>query len=160
MIKIMKSKSGASSVKTAILILAACMIFSAVFTYVSLMITITRTREDTQRVMDSFIIENAEIIYNSVKNGHNTTLSNTYTTRFRELVQAELGLTRSGTALFSESRGRRVMFHYNNPITTTIRNNTLELQTRYEIVIPITFAGMDITNVRVPITVRSLYVLK
>jgi len=157
---ILKDKSGDSSVKTAVLVLAVAMIFSAVFTYVSLMITVTKTREDTQRVMDSFIIENAEMIFNSVKNGNHSTLSNTYTTRFRELVRTELGLTQSGTNLYSEGANSNVMFRYNNPITTTIRNGVLELQTSYEIVIPVTFAGKTVTNVRVPITVRSLYVLK
>ena len=160
MFKILRCRKGASQVKVAVLVIAVAMIFSAVFAYVTLMITITRTREDTQRVLDSFIIENAEAIYNSVKNGNHTTLTTNYNTRFRELVAAELGLTRSGTLMYSEGASRNIIFHYNNPVTTNIRDGVLELQTRYEIVIPITFAGMDVVNVRVPITVRSLYVLK
>jgi len=160
MIRVLKDKRGFSHIKMACIILAVCMIFSVVFTYISLMITVSKTREDTQRVMDSFIIENAEVIYNSVKNGNNTTLSNSYNNRFRELVAAELGLSRSGSTLWNENSRRQIMFHYNNPITTNIRNGVLELQTRYEIAIPVNFAGRRVMTVRVPITVRSLYVLK
>jgi len=55
MINIIKDKQGFSHIKTAALLLAVAMIFSVIFTYVSLMITVGRTRDDTQRVMDSFI---------------------------------------------------------------------------------------------------------
>ena len=80
----------------------------------SLMVTISRTRDDTQRVLDSFIIENASEIYVSVKNGNNTTLSTAYDVRFKTLVASELGLTQSGSAMYSETADKNIIFYYNN----------------------------------------------
>ena len=136
------------------------MIFSVIFTYVSLMITISRTREDTQRVLDSFIIENAAGIYQSVKNGNHRTLNSNYDTRFRNLVVAELGLTRVGNNAYHATDSGDIIFHYNNPVTTNITNGVLELKTTFEIVVPVYFAGNKLFDLHVPLEVKSLYVLK
>ena len=154
------NKSGLSYIQTAVIILIAVMLFSVVFTYVSLMVTISRTRDDTQRVLDSFIIENASEIYVSVKNGNNTTLSTTYDTRFKALVASELGLTQSGSAMYSETADKNIIFYYNNPVTTNIRSDVLELSTSFEIVLPVSFAGNKLFDLTVPVEVNSLYVLK
>jgi hypothetical protein len=159
MIKALSNKTGGSYIWTVIIILAASMIFSAVFTYVSLMITVGRTREDTQRVLDSFVIENATGIYQSIKSGHHTTLSDFFDERFRTLVATELGLTQTGSAMFSEINDRNIMFHY-NPVTTSIRGGVLELQTRFDMAIPVSFAGNRLFYLHIPLEVKSLYVLK
>jgi len=154
------NKSGLSYIQTAVIILIAVMLFSAVFTYVLLMVTISRTRDDTQRVLDSFIIENASEIYVSVKNGNNTTLSTAYDTRFKNLVATELGLTQSGAAMYSETADKNIIFYYNNPVTTNIHSDVLELSTKFEIVLPVSFAGNKLFDLTVPVEVNSLYVLK
>ena len=158
--KICSNKNGSSYVWTSVFILVVVMIFSVVFTYVSLMITISRTREDTQRVLDSFVIENAEEIYQSVKNGNHTTLNNSYDEKFKNLIASELGLTRTATKMYSQTENNDIMFQYDNPVTTSIRNDVLELQTTFEIVIPIGFAGKKLFDFRIPLEVKSLYVMK
>jgi hypothetical protein len=161
MIKIVKDKSGISYVKTAVIILVISMLFSVVFTYISLMITVSRTRDDTQRVLDSFIIENASEIYDSVKNGNNTTLNNDYSNEFRKRVFNELWLMQvGGSPMYHSGTDGKVIFYYDNPVTTTIRSDVLELKTQYEIVMPVSFAGQKLFDLRIPMEVKSLYIMK
>ena len=133
--------------KTAAVIIIIAMLFSLVLTYASAMTTISRAREDTQRVLDSFCIEKAEEIYNSIKNGHNYMISGTYTDEFMGKIATELGL-------------ERAVFQYTNPLTANLHGDTLSLTTGFEVVMPLNFAGKSLLSLRVPMQVQSLYVLK
>ena len=159
MIKILKDRSGDSYVKTVVLILVISMVFSVVLTYSSLMAMVAKTKEDTQRVLDSFIIENAEIIYGSVKNGnHQTTAA--YSERLRVLLAEELGINKTGGTLHSKDGRGDIVFTYDDSVTSQIKSGVLELKTNFDLVFPVDFAGNKITDLRIPIEVKALYVVK
>jgi len=150
---------GEAYVKAAVLILVICMVFSAVLTYASLMSMAAKTKEDTQRVLDSFIIENAEEIYNSVKNGnHQATAA--YSERLRVKLAEELGLSRTGNTLRHQDSNSAILFSYDNSLTSQITGGVLELKTNFDLVFPIEFAGQRLTDLRIPMEVKSLYVVK
>jgi hypothetical protein len=146
-------------VKTAVVIIFIAMLFAAVLSYASLMSTIDRARDDTQRVLDSFCIEKAETIYNSIKNGNKQMVSGTYTNDFMNKIAAELGLTCSGNTA-THSAGSNVIFQYTNPLTANLHSDTLSLTTEFEVIVPLSFAGLRITDMRVPMIVESVFVLK
>jgi hypothetical protein len=147
-------------VKTASIVIIIAMLFTLTFYYATIMSTVSRARDDTQRALDSFCIENAAVIYRSIKNGSNATTVNEYSNRFRDLVQRELGLRRTGNTLYYENGNREVIFNYNSQLTSSIRNDVLEIKSDFEIVIPVIFAGRKLFDMRVPMQVQSLYVLK
>jgi hypothetical protein len=119
------------------------------------MSTISRARDDTQRVLDGFCIEKAAEIYNSIKNGHNQMASGNYTDAFMQKIAAELGLALSGST-GSHQSGSNVIFQYTNPLTANLKSDTLYLTTEFEIVLPISFAGKNLTELRIPLIVCML----
>ena len=159
-IHILKSKQGNSCFHTAIVVLVLVMIFSVVLTYASLMTIVSTTKEDTQRVLDGFVIENATQIYQSIKKGNNSTTANEYNERFQALICVELGLDNSGTMLYNEAIDKEIIYYYTNPLTTNLKDDILELKTDFELIIPISFAGQKLFDLRIPLEVKSLYVLK
>ena len=146
-------------IKSAVLVLIMMMLFSLIFFYASMMSTVSRARDDTQRVLDSFCIEKAVVIYDSIKNGNKQMVSGTYTTEFMAKIADELGLSRTGNTGFHRS-GSDIIFQYTNPLTANLKNDTLSLTMDFEIVMPINFAGQKVTDMRVPLKVESIYVLK
>jgi len=146
-------------VKAAVLILMICMVFSVVLTYASLMAMVSKTKEDTKRVLDSFIIENAQEIYNSVKNGNHQAAA-TYSERLRIRLTEELGLSRAGNTLRHRDSNSAILFSYDNSLTAQITGGVLELKTSFDLVFPIEFAGETLSDLRIPLEVKSLYVVK
>ena len=67
--RLLISNVGMSHIKTAVLILVAAIVFSAVFLYSSIMTIIQASRDQTKRVLDDFVMHNSIIIYDALKNG-------------------------------------------------------------------------------------------
>ena len=150
---------GMAYIKTAAIILVISMLFSVMLFYAFAMSTVSRTRDDTQRVLDSFCTRKSIEIYGSIKNGNNHMVKGTYTNEFMANLVAELGITRSGNnAFYSNDSG--IIFRYNSPLTANLINDTLNLTMNYEIVIPVSFAGETLVDLRIPQQVQSTFVLK
>ena len=145
--------------KTAVVIIFIAMLLALMLSYASLMSTVERARDDTQRVLDGYCIEKAIIIYGSIKNGNNQMASAVYTDEFMTKIAEELGLTLTGNTATHQS-GSNVIFRYTNPLTANMNSDTLSLTTEFEVVIPVGFAGRNLTEIRVPLKVESVYVLK
>ena len=62
-------------IKTAIIVLITAMILSLALTYASLLSIVSSTKSNTERVLDSFVLENSTYVYDSIKNGHDFTSS-------------------------------------------------------------------------------------
>ena len=152
-------KRGMAYIKAAAILLVISMLFSVMLSYAFMMATVSRTRDDTQRVLDSFCIEKSIEIYGSIKNGNNQMASRTHTNDFMTRLVAELGITRSGNNAFYSTDGS-IIFRYNAPLTANLINDTLNLTMDYEIVIPVSFAGRNLFDLRIPQRVQSTFVLK
>ncbi len=153
------NKHGMAHVKTAAMILILSMLFSVLLAYASLMSTVSRARDDTQRVLDSYCIEKAEEIYGSIKNGHKQMATGIYTAQFLTKVVRELGLTQTGPTTVFHGNGRGIIFRYTNPLTANLDSDTLSLTTEFELVLPVVFAGKSLLDLRIPLKVESVYVL-
>ena len=64
-----------SHIKTAVIVLITAMILSLVLSYASIMTIVQTTKSNTERVLNSFVIENATYIFSSIKNGNDFTSS-------------------------------------------------------------------------------------
>jgi len=146
-------------IKTAIVVVVIAMLLSLVFMYASLMSIISSTRSNTERVLDSFVMENATYIYNSIKNGHNFTGSiDAY--YYISKTSSELSLDFSGGMLYNRTEQGGFNFRMTNPQTFFTVSNTLNLTTTYDLLFPIKFAGRTVSELRVPVTVKVSYNLK
>jgi hypothetical protein len=141
-------------------ILTIAMIFSAIFAYARLMTIVSKAREDTQRVLDSFVIESGEEIYQSIKNGNHDSIGRTYSVRFAQRIRDELALEEYASALYSRTEGLAVTFQYSDSLTTHLNGEVLELKSDFKIIVPLWFSGVKVTDLAVPMRVKSLYVLK
>lgn len=153
------NKKGMAYIKTAVIIIIISMLFSVMLSYASLMSTVSRVRDDTQRTLDSFCIEKAASIYGSVKNGSNQMVSGAYTDLFVRKVATELSLIKSGNTA-TNRKDNKIVFQVINPLTANLNNDTLSLTADIEVYIPVYFAGLNLTELRVPIKLESVYVLK
>ena len=146
-------------IKTAVIVLITAALLSLVFLYSSLMSIISSTKSNTERVLDSFVIENATFIFDSIKNGHDFTPAideNYYIYKF----SSELSLDFSDGVLYSRDEQGGYNFRMTNPQTYFTVSNTLNLTTTYDLLFPIRFAGKQVMELRVPIQVKTSYNLK
>ena len=70
---ILKDKRGGGYVTPCVITLVIAMILSAVLFYAECMTIIQTTVENTERVLESFIMKNSIEIYQSIKQGHDFT---------------------------------------------------------------------------------------
>lgn len=148
-----------SHVKTAVIIMILAMILSVVLTYASIITIISTTKENTQRVLDSFVIQNSQLIYDSIRNGNDFT-EHIDANAFLVAFDGELSLDLSGNMLYSEDVEGNVIFKMTDPLTAYQVDNTLKLQTSYDLLIPVRFAGKELFDLRIPVTVKASYNLK
>ena len=159
MVKLLHSESGMSHVKTVVLVLIFAMIFSVVLTYASMMTIIQTSRDNTIRVLDSFVMHNSIEIYDSLKNGSDFSQSLDQVF-YKSSLLSEFSLDNSGNIIYSKDEQGDIVYLMTNPNVSYDYNNTLKLKASYTIWIPVRFADKHMTYLRIPITVRSYYSLK
>ena len=146
-------------IKTAVIVLITAMILSLVLTYAGIMTIIQTTKSNTERVLNSFVIENATYIYSSIKNGSDFTTSidaNYFVSQF----SSDRTLVYEGGYLYNKDSKGKYNFRITIPETTFHVNNTLNLTSNFYILIPIDFAGKRVTDLVIPIKVKTSYNLK
>jgi len=162
--RVLSNKKGMSYVYVCVIILILSMLISLVFSYASLMTITSKAKDNSQRVLDGFCIEKAIEINKSIKNGNKYMISNEYTDPFMERISKELLLTNVDNSrnIWYNTDGENddIIFRFDNPLTANLEDNTLTLQMDYELVIPINFGGIDFSDLRIPIRIKSVYNVK
>jgi len=146
-------------IKTAVIVLITAMILSLVLSYASIMTIVQTTKSNAERVLNSFVIENATYIYGSIKNGNDFTssISSSY---FVYRFYIDHTLDYDGNYFYNRDSEGSYSFKMTTPQTTFTVNNTLNLTCTFDLLIPIDFAGKRITEMRIPIKVKTSYNLK
>ena len=71
--KILLNTKGGGYITACVITIVIAMIFSSVLFYANCMTIIQTTRDNTELVLESFIMHNAIEIYDSIKQGHDLT---------------------------------------------------------------------------------------
>jgi len=148
-----------SHVKTAVIVLIVAMIFSVVLTYASVMTIVQTSKSNTERVINSFVIQNTTLIYNSIKNGNTYTAAidaNSFIAQF----SSDCTLDYDGGYFYNKDSEGSTIFRITSPQTTFTVDNTLNLTCVFDILYPINFAGEQVSEIRIPIIVKTRYSLK
>jgi hypothetical protein len=157
--RLLTSKAGMSHVKTAVLVLVMAMVFSAVFLYTSIMTIVQASRDQTQRVLDDFVMHNSIEIFDRLKNGDD--LSEELDELFyKSEIFSAFSLDISGDCLYAVSDQGGVEYGIAHPHVDYEVQNTLQLKAGYDLAIPIRFAGNHLFDLKIPVVVKSYYVLK
>ena len=157
--KAIQDKYGGASFQTATLVLVIAMLFAVVLSYASFMTIISTAKDNTKRCLDSFVMHNSTLIYKSIKEGQNFT-DIIDETLFIQGFEGELSVDLQNGLLYSVNDKGNVIFRMTNPHIGFKVDNTLNLITTYNLMIPVEFAGRKLFDLIVPIEVEARYTLK
>lgn len=154
--KLFTSKSGASHIQTAVLVVIFAMIISVIMVFWNAMTIVNVSKANTTRVLDSFVTKNSIEIFGSLKNGNDFSEDlNKYI--YKSLLSDEFSLDIYGNSMYSYGEDGKLIYYMTNPNVSYSYQNTLKLKASYTIAIPMRFAGKTVTYLRIPITVQSYY---
>ena len=155
----LNNKRGSSYFQPVVVILILAMILSVVLFYATTKSTIETTRDNTKRVLDSYVMKNSIEIYNSIKQGNDFTeaIENSF---YIYSVSEELSLDYGTGYLYTVDANGDIVYRMTNPDVTYKVDNTLQLKASYDLQMPVWFAGQIIYWFTVPVTVSSSLTLK
>lgn len=152
----MKNKRGDGYIGTCVMILILCMILSIFIEFVATVNVIRISERNARIVLDSFVMENSIEIYDSIKTG----------TDFTEVVDVEQYISKyseynsldfNGNMLYCCGDDGEELYRQTIPTVQLIEENRLKIIAEYTITVPLYFAGHQVTEVTVPITVTSKF---
>lgn len=155
----LNNKRGSSYFTPCVVVLVIAMILSVVLFYATTKSTIETTRDNTKRVLDSYVMKNSIDIYNSIKQGNDFTeaIEKSF---YISSVSEELSLDYGTGYLYTVDANGDIVYRMTNPDVTYKVDNTLQLKASYDLQMPVWFAGQIIYWFTVPVTVSSSLTLK
>ena len=155
----LKNRRGSSYFTPCVVVLVIAMILSVVLFYATTKSTIETTRDNTRRVLDSYVMKHSIDIYNNIKQGNDFTedIENSF---YLSAVSSELSLDLSTGYLYTVDANGDIVYRMTNPNVTYKVDNTLQLKASYDLQMPVWFAGQIIYWFTVPVTVSSSLTLK
>lgn len=146
-------------IKTAVIVLIISLVLSLVLTYASILTIEETSKENTERVLNSFVTENSTYIFNSIKNGNDFTQSideNYFVSKY----SLDGSLDFDGSSLYNVNCKGGYVYRLSIPQITFTKTNTLNLTCTYNLMLPFDFAGKRFTELIIPIRVKTNYNLK
>ncbi len=147
-------------IKTTVIVLIIAMILSLVLTYASIMTVVQKTKDDTERVLQSYVTQNSMPIYNSLKNGNDYIPSvnvNYFMIKYKEYGGT---FATDGDFLYNENINGGYVYKISNPTVSFSKANSLTLYANTNLYFPIEFAGKKISDLVIPIKVKTSFNLK
>lgn len=157
--KILSSIKGGGYISACVYTIVIAMIFSVVLFYAHCMTIIQTTRDNTELVLESFIIDNSVLIYDSIKQGHD--LTECFDEKIYILeISSRFSLDIHGDALYSYNEQGEMVYAMTDPRVTFKVDHALKLKASYTVIIPVCFAGQQLFDLRVPLIVTRSMTLK
>lgn len=156
---ILRNKKGGGYITACVITLVIVMLLSAVLFYAQSMTIIQTTRDNAELVLESFIMENSVLIYDSIKQGHDLTEyfdENDYISE----ISSRFSLDIHGRSLYSYDEKGETVYVMTNPDVTYKVDNALKLNVSYTVRIPVKFASKRLFDLRIPLTVTRSLTLK
>ena len=157
-IKVIHNRNGSSYVQTAVIVFCLALVLSVVLLYAGIMSIIQNTRENARRALDDYVTEQSIQIYDNLKNGNND--MPTITEDFTPYFTAGYTFDKRGDLIYIVGKDGKTVFWTTLPTVNYTADKTLNLTAKYDIFVPMTFAGRYITDLKIPIEVNTRYALK
>ena len=153
------NNKGGGYITACVITIVIAMILSSVFFYAACITIIQNTREMTEEVMESFIIENAVLIYDSIKQGHDLTEKLNKNVLGSE-ISSRFSLDFVGNTLYSHDKDGNMIYAMTDPEVTFKVDKSLKLKASYMVAVPVKFAGSRLFFLRIPLTVTKSFTVK
>ena len=150
----LKNKRGDGYIQACVMILILCLLIAVCLTFATTVNTIRVVERNVRIVLDSFVMENSIIIYDSIKNGHDFTEA-VDVSQFRIKLADYNDLTHSGQYYCHYDPDGDLDYRITTPVLSMTQTNSLKIAANYTITIPLYFAGVTVTQVSIPVTVES-----
>lgn len=152
----MRNKRGDGYITTCITVIILCMLVAVFITFTTA-INIVRTIENNSKiVLDSFVMKNSILIYDSIKNGNDQTESldgNVYIDDLCDFCTLE----KIGGSLYAYDNDGALKYRLSKPTISFSTQSKLKIFASYTVFVPIQFCGITVDTAKIPITVDSKY---
>lgn len=154
--KTIRNKRGDGYVFPCVMVVVLCMLTAVFIFFVTTASMVRVTKENSQTVLDSYIMKNSIEIYDSIKQG------NDYTEAIDRDVYIDslcsfCTLEKVGSYLYHYDGNGKLQYRITKPTITFRQENTLKIRLQYRIYIPIWFEGKIFRYAIVPVTVDSSF---
>lgn len=152
----MRNKRGEGYILTCIIVLVVCMLLSVFITFATTVNMVRMTKRNSQIVLDSFVMENSILIYNSIKNGNDYT-NELQTDVYIDNLCSFCTFEENADYLYAYSSDGVLKYKLSRPEIFFSTEGELKIYTQYTVYIPVGFGGATVTMAQVPITVESKF---
>ena len=152
----MRNKRGDGYITTCVMVVIICMLVAVFVTFTTAVSVVRITERNSKIVLDSYVMKNSILIYDSIKNGNDYTVEldeNVYIDDLCEFCTFE----KSGSFLYAYSSEGNLKYRISKPMVSFSTEGTLKVYARYTVYVPIDFAGVVISTAEIPITVESKF---
>lgn len=151
----MKNIKGEIYIWVCILVLCVVAVFSAIFTYASVITTVRLQKTNTEVVFDSFVANNSILIFHNIKQGKNAA-ENLNTAPLYTSLRQFCTLDESGGMYYAVDTDGTEKYHMTVPQIGYLEDETLELYATFTMYVPIRFGGVTISTARIPVRISSI----
>ena len=148
-----------SYVVPCVITIVLCMILSVTIELIDAIYLVKQTKRNSRVVLDSYVIESAIDIYDSIKRGNNDQVSldpEAYISSLSGFCTFE----KNGRYLYHKDAKGVEDYWISIPQLTCTTETRLTLRIVYIIYIPLYFCGTQVSTAEVPVTVDSKYIEK
>ncbi len=154
--KAINNKRGEGYITICAAVVIVCMILSVFVTFASAVNIIRQTERNSRVVLDSYVMTNSIAIYDAIKQGDDytgTLDADGYISEFSSFNSLDF---RKNLLYCCDENGVE-QYRLTKPTLSFVQDHHLKIQVKYNILIPLYFAGVKVTEVNVPITVVSRF---
>ena len=155
----LSNKRGSSYVSVCVVVIVIAAILAVVFFYATTKSTIETTRDNTRRVLDSYVMKHSIDIYNHIKQGSDFTEElNDFI--YNSGILSELSLDCSDELIYCVDENGDMVYKMTKPSLSYQVDNTLKLTASYDLMMPVIICGITVSWFTVPLEVTSSLTLK
>ena len=152
--KMIRNKRGEGYVFPCVMIVMVCMLMAVFIFFATTASMIRITKENSETVLDSYIMKNSIEIYNSIKQGNDYTEAIDQNVYIDDLCSF-CTLVKGSYFLYHYDANGRTQNMMTKPTITFRQENTLKIRLNYTLYVPVWFEGKIVRYAVVPVTVDS-----
>ena len=149
----MKNKRAEGYITPCVMIVIICMLLSVFVSFFNSVNVVRMMERNSKTVLESYVMKNSIIIYNSVKQGNDAT-SSLDTTDYIDSLCEFCTFEKIGNKLYSIDADRRVKYYISKPQVGFTQDNHLKLYVSYTLYVPVYFNGVVVSTAVIPTTVK------
>jgi hypothetical protein len=152
-------RHGSGALMPCLSILIIAMMLSAILFFADSVAIVRSARDNTRTVLDGFVARNAILIFDSIKQGSDYIEDlddSSYIDALMEFYEAGS----EHEMLYRYDANGQILYRITCPQVEFASVNSLKLRADYDVIIPVTFAGVDLFDMRIPQRVTAYYNLK